>query len=242
MKEEPAVKNHLKKAVAMFIAVLLLLAASLAIAETKITVSGTGETQVSADTAVVSLGVNARDKDVLEAQQKVNRVIAAIREALTGIGIPQDCLNTDYMNIYAIYDYNDDQEQISAYNAGSTLAIKVTDMEKVGQVIDTAFAAGANTLNGITFSASDTEKAKEEALKDAVKDAKNKAEVLAEAAGLKISGMDMISEGGTFSFDNNVGNFNARAMGEEKATDTGTVVQAAKLVVSASVTITFEAE
>ena len=235
-------KNHLKKAVAMFIAVLLLLAASLAIAETKITVSGTGETQVSADTAVVSLGVNARDKDVLEAQQKVNRVIAAIREALTGIGIPQDCLNTDYMNIYAIYDYNDDQEQISAYNAGSTLAIKVTDMEKVGQVIDTAFAAGANTLNGITFSASDTEKAKEEALKDAVKDAKNKAEVLAEAAGLKISGMDMISEGGTFSFDNNVGNFNARAMGEEKATDTGTVVQAAKLVVSASVTITFEAE
>ena len=31
-------------------------------------------------------------------------------------------------------------------------------------------------------------------------------------------------------------------MGEEKSTDTGTVVQAAKLIVSANVTMTFEAE
>ena len=146
----------MKKVFAIILAVTLMFTVSLALGETKITVSGTGETQISADTAIVSLGVNARDKEVLAAQQKANAIIASIREAMTSLGIPEDCVNTDYMNIYAIYDYQDDQEEVTAYNAGSTLAIKVTSMDAVGEVIDSAFAAGANTLNGISFSASVT--------------------------------------------------------------------------------------
>ena len=93
-----------------------------------------------------------------------------------------------------------------------------------------------------SFSASDTEKAEAESLKKAVANARAKAETLADAAGLKISGMETISEGGTFRYDNSVSNFNVRAMGEEKSAETGTVVQAAKLIISANVTITFEAE
>lgn len=233
----------MKKVFAIILAVTLMFTVSLALGETKITVSGTGETQISADTAIVSLGVNARDKDVLAAQQKANAIIASIREAMTSLGIPEDCVNTDYMNIYAIYDYQDDQEEVMAYNAGSTLAIKVTSMDAVGEVIDSAFAAGANTLNGISFSASDTDAAKAKSLKKAVADAKAKAEILAEASGLKINRIDLITEGGTFSYDNTVSNFSARGLAEEKEMDAGsTVVRAAKLIVSASVTVTFEAE
>ena len=51
-----------------------------------------------------------------------------------------------------------------------------------------------------------------------------------------------ISEGGVFSYDNSVGNFTARGIAKEEAVDTGTVVQAAKLIVSASITLTFRAE
>jgi len=232
----------MKKNVSIILALVLILTASLGLADTEITVTGSGETQVSADTAIVSLGVNARDRDVLSAQQKVNGVIASIRQALIFQGIPEDCINTDYINIYAVYDYQGDQEEVQAYNAGSTLAIKVTDMESVGKVIDCAFAAGANTLNGISFSASDTEAAKADSLKKAVADARARAEVLAESAGLKITGIETISEGGIFSFDNNVGNFTARGVAKEESIDTGTVVQAAKLIVSATVSITFKAE
>ena len=233
----------MKKVFAIILAVTLMFTVSLALGETKITVSGTGETQISADTAIVSLGIKARDKDVLAAQQKANAIIASIREAMTSLGIPEDCVNTDYMNIYAIYDYQDDQEEVTAYNAGSTLAIKVTSMDAVGEVIDSAFAAGANTLNGISFSASDTDAAKAESLKKAVADAKAKAEILAEASGLKINRIDLITEGGTFTYDNTVSNFSARGLAEEKEMDAGsTVVRAAKLIVSASVTVTFEAE
>ena len=236
----------MKKMIAVFLSLVLILTAAAAFADSRITVNGTGEVRVSADTAVISLGVNARDKDVLKAQQKVNETIAAIRAALAAAGVKEENINTDFINIYAIYDYKEDQEQIVAYNANSTLAIKVTDMESVGSIIDICFAAGANTLNGINFSASDTTDAEADAMKKAVADAKAKAEVLAEAAGLKINGIEVISEGGVYSYTNTVGNMYDKGFGEmeeaDRASSAETVVQSAKLIVSASVSITFEAE
>ena len=236
-------KNKMKKFLALLAALMMLSAVSLAAAETRITVSGTGETRISADTAVISMGVSARDKDVLKAQQTVNERIAKIRQALTGIGVAEENINTDYMSIYAIYDYADDVEKVQAYSASMTLAVKVADMEIVGKVIDEAFAAGANTLNGISFSASDTAAAEKESLQAAVADARAKAEILAEAAGLKITGIELVSDGNVYSYDNSVGNFSAKRM-EGAAMDAGygTMVQAAKLIVSASVSITFTAE
>ena len=142
-----------------------------------------------------------------------------------------------------VYDYDDDVEKVQAYSASMTLAVKVADMEIVGKVIDEAFAAGANTLNGISFSASDTAAAEKESLQAAVADARAKAEILAEAAGLKITGIELVSDGNVYSYDNSVGNFSAKRM-EGAAMDAGygTMVQAAKLIVSASVSITFTAE
>ena len=232
----------MKKCLTLIVAIALMLLCSAALADTEITVSGTGEVHISADTAVISLGVNARDKDALKAQQKANGIIAAIRAALQAEGVEEKEITTDFMNLYAIYDYQNDGEQVSAYNASSTLAIRVTDMERVGTLIDVSFGAGANTLNGITFSASDPGEAKTEAMKAAVADAQRKAEILAEAAGLQITGMESIAEGSVYSYENSVGNAYARAAGMDAEEDAGTVVQAAKLLVSATVTITFEAK
>ena len=222
------------KGLAVVLAAVMTLAFSAALAETDISVTGNGETLVPADSAVITLGVSAREKDVLEA------------EALMAYGVEEENINTDYMSIWAYYDYSGETEMIAGYNASSTLAIRVTKMETAGEVIDTAFRAGANTLNGISFSAENTDEARANSLKAAVADAKAKAETLAEAAGLKITGIKTIAEGNTWSFDSGANNFSAkRAAGEqEEAADAayGTLVQAAKLVVSATVTVVFEAE
>ena len=235
-------KNQMRKILALLAASVLLTACSSAAAETRIAVNGTGETRISADTAVITLGVSARDRDVLKAQQTVNENIAGIRQALLSNGVAEENINTDYMSIYAIYDYNEDVEKVQAYNASTTLAVKVTDMDSVGKLIDEAFAAGANTLNGISFSASDTDEARDESLKAAVGEARAKAEVLAEASGLKITGIETISEGNVYSYDNSVSNFSAKRMEGTADTGYGTMVQAAKLIVSVTVSITFTAE
>ena len=235
-------KNQMRKILALLAASVLLTACSSAAAETRIAVNGTGETRISADTAVISLGVSARDRDVLKAQQTVNENIAGIRQALLSNGVAEENINTDYMSIYAIYDYNEDVEKVQAYNASTTLAVKVTDMDSVGRLSDEAFASGANTLNGISFSASDTDEARDESLKAAVGEARAKAEVLAEASGLKITGIETISEGNVYSYDNSVSNFSAKRMDGTADTGYGTMVQAAKLIVSVTVSITFTAE
>ena len=64
--------------------------------------------------------------------------------------------------------------------------------------------------------------------------------ILADAAGLKIIGIETISENGTYSYERGPMNFVAK---ESAAADTaGTVVQAAKLNVEATVSITFKTE
>ena len=227
----------MKKTLSLILTLLMILSVpTLAFADSEITVTGTGEVLVPADVAVVSLGISAADPDVLAAQAKANQAIASIREALIAFGIPEEDINTDYINIYALYDYSGDEEVIRAYKANSTLAIRVTEIEKVGDVIDTAFGAGANTLNSISFSASDTRDALEKAMRTAVEDARAKAEVFADAAGLQIIGVEDIVEQGAVSYDRG-------AVNSFKAADTavaGTFVQSAKLSVTSSVSITFK--
>ena len=231
----------MRKVLSMILTLLVVLSVPVfAFADSEITVIGTGEVLIPADTAVVSLGVSATDPEVLKAQRKANETIAAIREALIDAGVKEEDINTDYINIYASYDYSDGSEQLKGYNANSTLAIRVTDIEAVGEVIDIAFEAGANTLNGINFSASDTTEAEAKAMKKAVEDAKDKAEVLAEASGLNIRGIDEIIESGTYSYDRGMMNGFAKATAEDAAA--GTVVQAAKLAVNSSITVKFKAD
>ena len=228
----------MRKTIALFFVLVLVLGISSALAEQTITVNGSGETLVTADTAVVSVGVSVRKKDALEAQSAANEVIASIRAALAGAGLKEEDISTGYINLYAVYDYSKDVEEIVAYNANSSLAIKVTDMGRVGEVIDLAFGAGANTLDGVSFSVADDTEARKESLKAAVADAKEKAAILAEAAGLGEIEILKIEEGSVFSYDSGVNNFSRKVYGEA-AMDSPTVVQAAKICVSAGVIVTF---
>ena len=232
----------MRKLTALLLALALTLGLSAAFADTKITITGSGEVLIPADVAVISLGVNVRSAEAPSAQAEANEVIAKIREALTAAGIDEEDISTGYINLYAAYDYSSSVERITGYNASSTLAVKVTDMTRVGEVIDLAFGAGANMLDGVSFSAKDDTAARAEALKAAIADAKAKADVLAEAAGLGKLELENITEGGVYAYDSGANNFSAKGMITEQAEDAATVIRAAKICVSASVTITYEAK
>ena len=233
----------MRKTIALFFVLVLVLGISSAVAEQTITVNGSGETLVTADTAVVSVGVNVRKKDALEAQAAANEVIASIRAVLTEAGLKEEDISTGYINLYAVYDYSKDVEEIVAYSANSSLAIKVTDMGRVGEVIDLAFGAGANTLDGVQFSVSDDAAAREQAMKKAVEDAKTKAAILAEAAGIGELEVKSVQDGNVYSYESGINNFSMKVGGAvtEDALSP-TLINAAKISVTASVTIVFEAK
>ena len=232
----------MRKLIALFLVLSLSLGLASALADQTVSVSGTGEVLVAADTAVVTLGVTVRNANALKAQSEANEVIARIRSALTGAGFSEEDINTGYVWVGGVYNYNGEEDVISAYTATSSLAVRITDMSRVGEVIDLSFSAGANTLDGVTFSVSDDSAARKQAMKMAVEDAAEKAAVLAEAAGLGELELQSIRSDNVYSYDSGLNNFSMKAAGVEAAMDTATFIRAAKISVIASVTVDYRAK
>ena len=232
----------MRKLLAMLLCVALLaLGMCTALADgTSLSVTGSGVVQVKSDLAIISIGVREADTDVLEAQSAVNNKIAAVRQALLDAGAEESELNTDSISIYANYDYTDGTEVIVGYTAYNSLSVRTPNIDGVGALIDAAFAAGANTLGGVQFTLQDDTQARDQAMVLAVEDARRKAEVLAGAAGMQISSIENISEGGSYTYDSMRNAVTMEASAADGAA--GTQVQAALVSVDASVSMEFTLE
>lgn len=224
--------------IALLMAVLVLLAGTAVLAEGTLTVKGFGSVKVDSDRAGISLGVREVADEVMAAQAKVNEKIGAIVEALKQMGVADDAISTNGIGIYPNYNY-DEGETISGYTAYNNIYLTVTDVNNTGAYIDAAFAAGANSLDYVEFSAAETELAAARALTLAVESAREKAQIIAESAGVKLGAVVQISDGEDAGYD---GSGIYAKNGVESDAGAGTGVMAAKQTVSASVSITFAME
>jgi uncharacterized protein YggE len=71
----------------------------------------------------------------------------------------------------------------------------VKDIAKTGSVLDESVKAGANTGGTVRFGIADDDELSKQALKNAVQDARGKADAMAAALGVTITGVHSISEG-----------------------------------------------
>ena len=230
----------MKRILSVIAAVCMLLGMTALAEPTRLTVRGTGVVSVAADQAQVVLGVREANADVLAAQSTVNEKINAICEALLDAGVEQKNIGTESLYIYANYDYSQEIEQVTGYTATNTISITVTDVSKVGEYIDVAFAAGANTLDNVSFTACETDEAQKEALQLAVQSAAEKAGIIAEAAGLEISAVTSIEEGSDYYYGIDSGAKYSNARVEMAADGAPTMVQASSVQVTATVLMEFE--
>jgi uncharacterized protein len=77
------------------------------------------------------------------------------------------------------------------------VTIRLRDIGKVANVIDTLVGAGANDIGGINFMVSQASKLLDDARTQAVADARRKAEIYARAAGVTLGAPLGISEAGS---------------------------------------------
>ena len=230
----------MKRVFAVMLA-LALLAGFGALAEgTELKVNGTGTVYVQADRASASLGVNMTGEDLGELQQQVNATVAAVVDALVEAGLEEKNISTNYIYISPRYDYSGDTERLVGYSINNSMTISTEKIDSIGAFIDAAFAAGANTFDSISFSASDDSAARMQALQLAVEDARQKAETIAAAAGKELGQIEQIVEGGQYDYYYNSTSGGARnALTVEAVADVGTTVRAAQINVTASVQITY---
>lgn len=150
------------------------------------TVTGEGTISVKPDIAYVSVGIQKNASTVKQVQTQINEVTNKIIAGLKSLGIDSKNIQTENYSINPNYDWSSGTQKITGYTANSQLKIKITDLDKINDVIDSSTTNGANQVNNITLDVENRDAAEETARKDAVAQATKKAETAARIAGFKL--------------------------------------------------------
>jgi uncharacterized protein YggE len=165
--------------------------------EHTIVVSGQGQAFGTPDVANVSLGVSITNVDVGLGVTQANELMAAVTKALTGAGIDPKDIQTANFSVWQqqrVDPQTGDQTGPPIYHIDSSLQVKVRDIAKTGQVIQTALDAGANSVNGLSFGIDDPKPLESQARTAAIDDARQRATDLANALGVKVGDPIQVSE------------------------------------------------
>lgn len=154
---------------------------------TRVSVSGDSIVQAQPDTAIITVSVVTQSKRAIDAQQenaaKSEAVVRALKAA-AGAGAE---VKTSGYSLQPQRVYRENQPPtITGYEARNSVTVTLSDLTKVGSVIDASAQAGANDIAGISFTLRRDRPARDEALAKATQEAMGKARVIAQALSGRI--------------------------------------------------------
>lgn len=153
-----------------------------------ITVTGQGMVSIPTTMTQIQLGVEADGKTAQEVQQVVAQRSSQVVELLKSRNVEK--LQTTGISLNPIYNYQNNQQNITGYRATNTVSFRVKTAT-AGNILDEAVQAGASQINGISFIASDNDIAiaQEQALRQATQAAQAQADVVLGALNLTSKGI-----------------------------------------------------
>lgn len=162
--------------------------------ESTISMSGYAEQKVVPDTATLRIGVVVQSATAKEASDENAALMSAVIAELKAIGLQDREMQTSYVSVYPVYNY-DKEQTITGYSASNSVQITTTNLDKLSEIIDRSTAAGANEIGSISFSVSDDmqKQLREDLMNEAVADASLKASTLAKSLGVEITGVQTSS-------------------------------------------------
>jgi hypothetical protein len=186
----------------MALGVALCGAPSLASAQTPappriITMNGHGEARAVPDTAMLSAGVSAQAPTAAAALAANTARMQTVLAALKKQGVPDKDIQTSNFSISPQYaNSNGETPRITGYQANNQVEVRLEDVGKLGATLDALVTAGANQMNGVSFSIRDDATLLAQARAAAVADARLKAETFSKAANIGLGAILSIEENG----------------------------------------------
>jgi uncharacterized protein YggE len=164
---------------------------------TRVSVSGDSIVQAQPDTVVLSISVVTQAKQAFEAQQQNATRTEAVVRALKAVAGSGSEVKTSGYSLQPQRVYKEGQPPtITGYEARNSVSVTISDLTKVGAVIDAAGQAGANDVGGIAFTLRQDRPARDKALGEATREALSKAQVIAQALNGRVSRIVEIQEDG----------------------------------------------
>jgi uncharacterized protein len=165
---------------------------------TKVTVVGDSIVQAQPDTAIVTVSVVTQARQAIEAQQQNAAKSEAVVKALKASAGAGAEVKTSGYSLQPQRIYKEGQPPtITGYEARNSVTVTLSDLNRLGSVIDSSSQSGANDISGISFTLRQDRAARDQALKQATQEAMSKAQVIAQALGGKVVRIIEVQEEGT---------------------------------------------
>ena len=164
---------------------------------TKVMVTGDSLVQEQPDTAILTVSVVTQGSRALDAQQEnANKSDAVVRALKTAAGTGAEIKTSGYsLQPQRVYKQGQ-PPTITGYEARNSVMVTMSDLTKVGAVIDATSQAGANDVAGISFTLRKDRPARDQALAEATREAVSKAQVIATALGGRVVRIVEVQEEG----------------------------------------------
>ncbi|MEW6239617.1 MAG: SIMPL domain-containing protein [Chloroflexota bacterium] len=201
-------------------------------------VTGAGQASLTPDIAYIYIGVHTERPTASDAVTENNAQTQTLIAALKDFGIQANDIRTTNFSIWPSQQYGPDGTITgTVYMVDNTVYVTIRDLARLGDLLDAAVQAGANSVNSIQFDASDKDEALKAARADAVANAAEQAAELAEAAGVDLGEIQSISY-----YDNSaypVYDAYGRG-GGGGGVESAVPIQPGQLTLTVTVTITYE--
>ena len=198
--------------------------------------NGVGTVSATPDEVQLYLAVETQSATATQATQDNAGTMTQVMQALVNAGVSRDSISTVSYTLTPTYNSsNNDQTtptKIIGYIARNSIQVTLTNVSHVGMALDTAVAAGANEVGGITFTFTSQTYAnlQKQALQLAIQDASGQAQSMATALGVHIVAPISVTTG--YSYPPSI---------ERMATaNAQTPIQPGTLQIAANVQITYE--
>ena len=208
---------------------------------TRVLVAGDSIVQAQPDTAIVTVSVVTQNRNALTAQQdnatKTDAVVRALKAA-AGSGAE---VKTSGYSLQPQRVYKENQPPtITGYEARNSVTVTLSDLTKLGSVIDASAQAGANDVSGIAFTLRQDRQARDRALSEATRVALSKAQVIAQALGGRVVRIVEVQEEG-FQLRPPVPVYQAEMMMAKRG-DVATPIEVGSLDITSRVQVIAEVE
>lgn len=164
---------------------------------TRVMVAGDSIVQAQPDTAIITIAVVTQNRSAITAQQenaaKTDAVVRALKAAAgTGAEVKTSGYSLQPQRVYK----ENQPPTITGYEARNSVTVTLSDLTKVGSVIDASAQNGANDVSGIAFTLRQDRQARDRALSEATQEAVSKAKVIAQALGGRVVRIVEVQEEG----------------------------------------------
>ena len=188
-----------------------------------ISVTGASSISTDPDLVLLNLGVETFSTSVKKARSEAAKSMQSLMTTLRKKDVKKSDIKTTRFNIYPRYEYQESmvngrpvgKQVLSGYVVNNEISAKVRDLDRVGEIIDSAAEAGGDDIriNSIDFTLDDSSVYMNALREQAVTDAFTKASHYADLANVSLGPLMSLSESGAPSVRSaGVMDFGMRAM------------------------------